>query len=264
MAFGSCQCTHLGFWYDPSSVVFTILEFLMISFIGVIGLIINYKFRKRLKREKRQRAPGRKGNVIEPLMSWHCLILMFGTPYCQLLHWQFANEVISSHLVPEWLCILLTTIERCISFVGVYNSLFVALIRYVYIVHQKKSNEWDFERVGKRFQFASFLIPIGMEIVHYVSNSNNQYMTKNAIAMGKEKIEGCSESYEFVNSTYGFQDPADLKLAPFVWNKVSQDVAFVAYYIYWAISGLVSLNIIEGFLYIKIFGCIKRLVGLHL
>ena len=142
----------------------------------------------------------------------------------------------------------------------VYNSLFVALIRYVYIVHQKKSNEWDFDRVGKRFQFASVMIPMGMEIVHYVSNSDNKYLAKNAIAMGKEKIEGCSESYEFSNSTYSFQDSADFEHGPFVWNNVSQDVALVTYYIYWAISGLVSMNIIEGFLYLKIFGCIKRFV----
>ena len=264
MGLGTCHCTQLGFWYNPSSVVFTTLELIMISLIGTIGFIVNYKFRKKLKQEKRQRPLGRKGNVIEPLMSWHCIILMFGTPYCQLLHWQFANEIIPSHLIPEWLCILLTTLERCVSFFGVYNSLFVALIRYVYIVHQKKSNEWDFERVGRWFQLASVMIPICMEAIHYISKhlSSNTYLTKNNIEMSKSKVEACSESYDVINSTHGFRDSADPGLEQFVSNHVSQDIALVAYYIYSTITGLVSLNIMEGFMYIKIFSCIKRLVEL--
>ena len=89
-------------------------------------------------------------------------------------------------------------------------------------------------------------------------------LTKYAIAMGKEKVEGCSESYEANNFTYGFQDSADFEHGLSVWSNVSQYVSHVAYYIYWAISGLVALNIVGGILYIKIFGCIKRLVEIHL
>ena len=262
MGLGICQCTYLGFWYNPSSGVFTTLQFLMISLFSAMGFIVNYKFRKKLKQEKRQRPLGRKGNVIEPLMSLYCIILMFGTPYCLLVHWQFANEVIPSHLIPEWLCILLTKLERCISFIGVYNSLFVALIRYVYIVHQKRSNEWDFERVGRRFQLASVMIPLCMETIHYISKqlSSNTYGTRINIERAKSKVAGCSELYNVSNSTYGLQDSADLHLEQFDSSHVSQDVAIVAYYIYVTISGLVSLNIMEGFFYIKIFICIKRLV----
>ena len=99
---------------------------------------------------------------------------------------------------------------------------------------------------------------MGMEIVHHVSNSSSNYLKKTAIAMGKEKVVGCSESYEASNATDGFQDSVGLEPAPLVWNDVSQEATLIAYYIYWTITGLVSLNIIEGLLYIKIFGCIKR------
>ena len=256
MGLGSCQCTYLGFWYDPASSFITALELFVICLIGVMGFMVNFKFRKKLKEEKRKRAPGRKGNVIEPLMSWYCLILMFGIPYCQLLHWQFVNEVIPFHLIPEWLCILLTTLERCIVFCVVYNSLFVALIRYVYIVHQQKSNEWDFQRVGKQFQFASILIPVGMEILHLYTNSNAIHLTKNTIDMGKEKIESCNYLLNGINST--FESQKSFQPEPLDPNPFSQKMALIGYYLYVVISALVSLNVMEGFLYLRIFRCIER------
>ena len=256
MAFGTCQCTFIGFWYDPSSTVAITLELLGICLITITGVTVNYRFRKKLKKEKKNRALGRKGNVIEPLMSLQCIILMFGTPYCQLLHWQFANEIISFHLIPEWLCALLTTLERCISFCVVYNSVFVAAIRYCYIVHQQKSNSWDFDKVGRRFQLASILIPLGMEIVYSCTLTTNIYLTSNAIQMGEEKIESCNDS--FANITLGSTPPDYPALSQFTQTLISEEMLLISHYAYVAVTAVVSLNLIEGYLYIKIFGCIKR------
>ena len=258
MRLGSCQCTYLGFWYDSTSTIFTIFELLAISLIGAMGIIVNYKFRKKLKEEKRNRPMGRKGNVIEPLMSWYCVILMFGIPYTQLLHWQYANEVIPFHLIPDWMCTLLTTIERCIAFCVVYNSMFVALIRFVYIVHQQKANKWEFEQVGRTFQFASVLIPVGMEIVHLSTNSINLPLGKTTIEMGMAKIESCNDSMIDNNSTISLSSPYDQIVTPVLTSPVTQNIQLVTYYLYGTISAVVSLIIIEGFLYIKIFRCIKR------
>ena len=258
MALGACQCTYIGFWYDPSSTVTITLELLAICLITIAGVTVNYRFRKKLKEEKRKRAPGRKGNVIEPLMSLYCLFLMFGTPCCQLLHWQYANEIIPFDLIPEWLCALLTTLERCVSFFVVYNSLFVAAIRYCYIVHQQKSNNWEFDKVGRRFQAASILVPIGMEIIYSSSHTKNTYLNSNEIQMGIQKIESCNDSFTHLNATLGSTTPDIPNLSKFAQTLISEEMLLIAHYAYVAITAVVALNLIEVYLYIKIFGCIKR------
>ena len=255
---GLCQCTSHGFWYDPSSSVGSAIELLIISLIGTACIIVNYKFRKKLKEEKKKRPLGRKGNVIEPLMSWYCIILMLGTTYRQLLHWQFANEIIPLHLIPEWMCILLTTLDRCIVSSIAYNSLLIVLIRYVYIVHCQKANRWDFERVGKIFQFMSIIIPSAMEIVHLCINSRHTYFAKKALNMGKAKFESCSDSFMENNSTFSSTLPNDSNLRPVFLTLIPQGVILAAYYFYVIVTALVFLNVVEVFLYIKIFSCIKR------
>ena len=258
MGLGLCQCTFHGFWYDPSSSIGVAFELLLISLIGGASIIVNYKFRKKLKEEKKKRPLGRKGNVIEPLMSWYCIILMFGTTYRLLLHWQFANEIIPLHLIPEWLCILLTTLDRCIVSSMAYNSFLIVLIRYVYIVHDRKANTWDFERVGKIFQFMSIIVPYAMEIVHVCTNSRNMYLTKKALDMGMAKFESCRDSFMENNSTFSSSLPNDPSLNQFSLSLITQGVTLLAYYFYVVVTALVFLNIFEVFLYIKIFSCIKR------
>ena len=258
MGLGLCQCTYHGFWYDPAPFLGSAIELLVISLIGTICIVVNYKFRKKLKEEKRKRPLGRKGNVIEPLMSWHCIILMFGITYRQLLHWQFANQIIPLHLIPEWMCILLTTLDRCIVSAIAYNSLLIVLIRYVYIVYDKKANRWDFERVGKIFQFMSIIIPLAMEVVHLCTNSRSMYLAKKALDMGKAKLESCSDSFSENNSTFTSSLPNDPTLTPFFLTLIPQGVILLVYYFYVVVTALVFLNIVEVFLYIKIFSCIKR------
>ena len=258
MGLGLCQCSLHGFWYDSSSSFGSAIELLVIFLICTVCVVVNYKFRKKLKEEKKRRPLGRKGNVIEPLMSWYCIILMFGTTYCQLLHWQFANEIIPLHLIPEWMCILLTTLNRCIESSFAYNSLLIVLIRYVYIVHCQKANTWDFERVGKIFQFLSIIIPSAMEIVHLCTNSRNMYFAKKALDMGIAKFESCSDSFMENNSTFSSTLSNDPSLGSFFLSLIPQGVILVAHYFYVVVTALVVLNIVEAFLYIKIFSCIKR------
>ena len=258
MITGLCLCTHIGFWYNPSSAFIVTIELLVISLICSMCVMVNYKFRKKLKEEKKNRPPGRKGNVIEPLMSWYCLILMFGTTYCQLIHWQFVNEIIPFHLIPEWGCIVLTTLERSLVSVILCNSLFTALIRYVYIVHHQRANTWEFDKVGKNFQLASIVIPTGMEIVHLCTNSRDMSLTENTLEMGMAKFESCNNYFNGTNSTINPTSLNESILNPLVQTIFSHNVALVVYYFYVVVYAAVTLNIVEGYLYIKIFRCIKR------
>ena len=79
---------------DSVSTLSTVLDFVFSVLISVCGVIVNYRFRKKLKEEKRNTPPGRKGNVIEPIMSWYCILQMIFWPYELLLLWMGFNGVI--------------------------------------------------------------------------------------------------------------------------------------------------------------------------
>ena len=244
--------------YQPVSTFPMIIELLIIWFLITIGIMVNYRFRKKLKIEKRSRPLGRKGNVIEPIMSWFCFLQMFGFPYRLILRWGLANEIVPFNMIPEWLCILLTMIDRSVSFCAAYNSLFVALIRYVYIVHDRKANQWEFEKVGTGFKIASIAFPVGMEITHSIMYSFGEGpLSYESLKIGIEIVDGCADVLMEANRTSGWGAQrlvyGHSQLIPVI--RILFEILNNVYVI---VSAVVALNVIEAVLYCQIFSCIKR------
>ena len=147
------------------SIMRPVFEFTLSFIISICGIFLNYKFLKKLKTERRNKPIGRKGNVIEPIMRWFIVLQMAYWPY-ELFMFSQAVGIANLSSVSPSLCpfyVWSVVLGRAIV---AYNSLFVALIRYVYIVHERKANQWDFELVGKRFQIASISVPIIHVIIH--------------------------------------------------------------------------------------------------
>ena len=67
------RCLMGAFVEHPVALWSTILEFVAIV---TCGLALNYRFLMKLKEEKRNRPLGRKGNVIEPIVSASCMFQM--------------------------------------------------------------------------------------------------------------------------------------------------------------------------------------------
>ena len=67
----NCKCLYDHLVDKPVTMISTILDFMFSSVIISLGLIVNYRYRKKLKGEKKGRLPDRKGNVIEPIMRWY-------------------------------------------------------------------------------------------------------------------------------------------------------------------------------------------------
>jgi membrane protein implicated in regulation of membrane protease activity len=245
-----CRCHLKCHYYEPVSSISIILELLVSFMISVCAIFVNYKYRKKLQEEKRARPLGRKGNVIEPIASWMCVVLIIGTPINLLMLWISANEIIPFDWIPGWLCILLHTFYRCASMYTVYHSLFVAIIKYLYIVRRHESNQWDFEKVGKRFTIASLVIPYGLEIIQGFFEQSSAYKTHS-------NFRECVDSYEVTNETTSYQVPRPT-LVQFTLNYLPETLVFVIQYSYIIITTLVALNIIEVVLYYKIFDRIKR------
>ena len=118
-----------------------------------------------------------------------------------------------------------------------YNSIFVALIRYVYIVHERKANQWDFESVGRRFQIASISVPI-INVMMLGLTMRPRYFLPDA------DTNICSH----------MTPPLITFTMTFVSEPVSDTIAIGSA----VLVTVVYLNLVEGYLYVKIFQSIKR------
>ena len=257
MPLGVCHCTYIAFVYEPVSTLPIILELIFSCFLILLGIAVNYRFRTKLAEEKRNRPLGRKGNVIEPIMSWFCVIQIFGFPFRLIVRWCLANQIIPFDVIPDWLCNSLHLVDRSIAFCVGYNSFFVALIRYVYIVHHHKANQWNFENVGKGFKVTSIAFPIGMEIIHHITSLFGESTIFNeSLEIGSKTIDECFDILTRSNKTE-FLVSNEFVNSKSVFNQVPESIVEAFHYTYILISSLIALNIVEVVLYFKVFSCIK-------
>ena len=228
-----CMCFVESFHEGNLSISEPILTFVFSLIISICGVFLNYKFHKKLKIERRNKPMNRKGNVIEPIMRWFLVIQIIYWPYQLLMFHRVMYYNIISMIPPLcpfyiWSIILGRTTVA-------YNSIFVVLIRYVYIVHERKANQWDFEKVGRRFQIASISTPLIQVILLGFSLSPKGLFPH---------ASHCPHETSMLLSIT--REPA---LEP-----LADTIAIIC-----AITmGVVYLNIMEGYLYIKIFQRINR------
>jgi len=149
-----------------------------------------------------------------------------------------------------WWCTATTQIIKFGRMIIGYNSLLVALIRYIYIVHHKKSNQWNFQKVGRLFKAASVVVPIMMESVGVFTNSYPEYTTQ-------PTFNECIAFHQGLNNSDVIDIP---RPAPVKWtmNYIPESVVLGIYYVYAAISVVVLLNVTEGFFYVRIHQSISR------
>ena len=128
-----CKCIYEAYIDPPMSIWTTLLDFFCYVVIGVLCVIINCKFIKKLQEEKRAKPPGRKGNVIEPIMQLFCKFQIIFWPYYIIYFWIHLNGIVPASLMNGWWCNVAALISiRFGRMTIAWNSFFVAFIRYVY------------------------------------------------------------------------------------------------------------------------------------
>ena len=233
------------------SIWTTLLDFLCSVVIGVLGVMINCKFIEKLQEEKRAKPPGRKGNVIEPIMQLFCKFQIVFWPYYLLYFWLHFNGIVPASLMNGWWCNVFVQIPiRFGRMTIAWNSLFVAFIRYVYIVHREKSNQWDFDRAGKWFRVASIAIPTIFNTIDLFAQGFLEYQQGDA-------FKNCIAVNEGLNNTSNITIPNIYPYALTV-EYLPQPLVFSMYYINSAAAILILSNLADGYLYFSIFRCIKR------
>ena len=232
-----CSCFIKSVEPDTWNVLPTVFQFFLSLLISICGVFLNIKFLRKLQLERRNKPPGRKGNIIEPIMRWFCVLQIVFWPY-ELLNFSQAVRMINlESLFPPLCPFIMWSIALGRTMVG-YNSLFVALIRYVYIVHERKANQWDFEVVGRRFQIASISVPITHVIILSLTLRGFLFLPQ------ADQADSCSHLTPLLIS--------------FSMNFVSEELSDAIAIICVVGMAFVFLNIVDGYLYIKIFQTIRR------
>ena len=238
-------CRYQFFVDKPVENWSTVLELLLTILITVIGVAVNYKFLNNLKEEKRSRPLGRKGNVMEPLMRWFCIVQIIFWPLDLLFYWIATNEIIPADEMPTWLLYLCYEPMRFGRSYLAHNSVFVAIIRYGYIVNQQKLNQWEFKTVGRWFQFASVAIPFTLETIGTFTFTGDFCKLKYHLENPEKLLEQ--------NEVLSQKETVEWTL-----NYLPENLVYTIGYIYATCKILVVCNIIEVFIYSKIFHHMER------
>ena len=247
-----CKCIYSHYIDEPVTVLSTVLDFLFSIIVISFGLLLNYRFKKTLEEEKKAVLLGRKGNVIEPIMRWYLNFSLVYWPYEMLFLWIMAHEIMPADWFSNcWVMNILMNPLRIGRAIIAYNSFFVALIRYLYIVHRKKANEWKFRSVGSIFQGASIVVPLTMELVRFLSEYDLPGLRST------DRFKSCVAINEGLNVTANISlpDPMPVELSLKVFPG---EVVDTMYYFYITMATIVYSNVIEGYFYFKMFRVINR------
>lgn len=245
------ECVIKVFVNESPSVVSIILEFTFCAMAIICGVLINYRFLKRLEKEKRDRPAGRKGNVIEPIMTSCCWVQMIFWPIRLALAWTFHNEIIKAETMPIWLRYIILNLLMTGRTYLCYYSFFCAFIRYIYIVHYERVYHWDFELVAKRTRIASICIPFIIGILSITVVGGFQFQ-------GNAIFDSCSDEIlkegqgKIAVSLLAVVFPGDLTIL-FI------QITYYLIVIVWMILGV---NLVEAFMYHSVFVSIRRYLSI--
>ena len=233
-----CTCLIRQFFSKGTTenIISSVFEFLLSLIISICGVFLNHKFLKKLRIERRNKPIGRKGNVIEPIMRWFGVLQIAYWPYELFMFSQAVGIANLASITPPLCPFYLWSVILGRAIVA-YNSLFVALIRYVYIVHERKANQWDFELVGKRFQIASISVPI-IHVIIQGFTMRARYLVPDADT----------------NICLHMTPPMITFTMKFIPEQLVDTIAIVSN----IVTAFVHLNLVEGYLYVKMFQSIKR------
>ena len=159
-----------------------------------------------------------------------------------------ANGILPLNM-PSWLCTVMSDIVITGRIIASFNSFFIALIRYIYIVYDAKANQWHFERVGRVFQIASVIVPIFLTTLTI-------FTIDPFLILDRDKtFQKCPNVY---NATVHDSDVLK-SFRMWISNKYfPEEIVTTISLLSLAIILLVSSNVIEAILYTQIFRRMKR------
>ena len=236
----------------------TAVSFASGAIIYIIGLIINVKLWMTTKQEGRRRG----GHLTERITLSYTIIQIVLWPIFLVLSWTF-NYGIVLPVADVWICLAHNFFIRFFRLYVSFHSLVVATMRYSFTIHEAKIILYGKEKANNVFLYLSLLFPLMTTILHEATTAEHQGPPLDRCLILYDHLEGhrhywwshANHSDVFMpNATKSLVHQPLYKL--FGENFPSELVMIVRAISVFAIV-LMLANIVEGFLYWRIFRHIR-------
>ena len=133
--------------------------------MSVVIIIVNRKYLNDMNEDDKNRHPGTPPCLISDVMRTRTIIVIVTLPYYYALAWFLSQGL----YLPDWFNHLLCYDQYLIIFQRFFfalTSLIIAVMRYVFIVHNRKVIEFGKDNAKKLFHYGSIVIPLAFAALH--------------------------------------------------------------------------------------------------
>ena len=231
-------------------------DFILSMVCSLFGLLCNWQFLYVMKRDEQERLRRgeREQTLVQDVMTTFTIIQMIVYPHLLITDWYINSGFPLPVWTWHWFCyyrFYKVTVRVYLAF----NSLVVASMRFIYILHNTWVLQFGKQRTKKLFYWLGLLIPLaGCTMMDSVHERASRVAPHFCV---------CLQSYEMVtdNSTNGhsinmtsFNSPA----YSFVHGYIPASITNIADTILEILAILIFSNLVEGILYYKIFTHLRR------
>ena len=230
------------------------VDLLIVVLLSVLVIFVNGKYLNDMNEDDRTRLPGTAPCLISDVMRTRTKSAMVLLPFNYFLGWFLALDL----QFPEWFYHMICSDQYLTLYFRFYyssNSLIISLMRYVFIVHNRKVLEFGKDEAKKLFYYLSVGMPLVLTIAHACTIPVPE-------AAYNKSTRICSAFYEAsYNITCG--DPNGVKddcapILSFVLRHVPSDVTVPIGAIVKVLFALTCTNVLDGILYWKTFKKIRE------
>ena len=241
----SLMLEDIDLYYQPlEHPAFAITQFLLRLIYTILGEFVQFKLLNMVKKEK---------FLVNEVTQVYCISSMIALPFWLL--YSSATDFLHplKEIFGNWFCVTGRIVIYLHMNVAMFHSCITALMRYLFIVHEKKVGAYGKTKTKKMFLALAISIPIVFVTWGLVENQE-------------------LDAFLFLNKCYGIDHKVFLaevttgqdlfcKMTSFGTNDHDPFTTKLRQYtciIKFILSLVIGLNISEGLMYVLIFSYIKR------
>ena len=230
------------------------VDLIIITTISVLIVAINSKYLKDMNEDDKTRPPGTPPCLISDVMRTRTKLGMIQTPFYYYLSW----ILIQQFKLPDWFYHTICNTEPYYRlFAHFYfssTSLIISLMRYIFIVHNRKVLEFGKEKAKKMFYCFSVGIPLLLGALHAatIPTPPASYNVAHRVCNAFHET-----SYNMTCGVNGIKDDCN-PILTFVLQHVPSYLTFGIGILVKLIYILTIANVLDGILYFKTFKKIRE------
>ena len=234
-----------------SSIIPFIFHCIYSVAVIIPALIVQIHLYKKIKNEEHLE----KGKVIQRILKTYAIVQSILWPLCFILTGiLFTNNPILDLMKPPMIyysLLLYAWISSIVRNFAAFNSLIIALCRYMFIVFGKKSDKIGIKRLRKLFISSSVGIPILLAILKYCTTSTKEYLS--LIGESEKYCQTASNSSSVEINTVSRLGCDNMIIYNVVNNYFPSMIVAAMKLGYHVINVIVYSNIPEAFIYAHTF-----------